>query len=85
MFQKKCKKCGTQFMRLGGAPGNCGLLGRLLGMLVMFFFFGGTSKYCQTCRAAVKQETGKEDKDLRFRAIWFVVAVIVLFIIIKIA
>jgi hypothetical protein len=69
-------------MRLGCAPGECGLIGRMLGGLACFLLFGGTSKYCSDCRKLLKQQQeeteGKVpanlDKGPLFRIIWFVVA-----------
>ena len=54
----------------------------LLGVLFCFLLFGGTSKYCSTCRAIIKQheDMGDDyphqlDKRPRFRLIWVLVAV----------
>jgi len=83
MFQKRCARCHQKFMRLGCAPGQAGYLGRILGGLAMFLFFGGTSKYCPSCREALIQEKEngqqsdprhKLDKTFLFRLVWFLVA-----------
>ena len=81
MFTKKCAKCGSTFTRLGCAPGQCGWLGRILGGLTCFLLFGGTSKYCPSCREAMKDAGEKVDKGPLFRLIWFIVAVGIVYLI----
>ena len=73
-FEKKCAQCKSKFPRLGGSAG-------LLGILFCFLLFGGTSKYCQDCRKALKEQGGKVDKGFLFRLIWFVVVVGILLVI----
>lgn len=71
-FGKKCANCGTKFARLGGSAG-------LLGILVCFLLFGGTSKYCSSCREALKAKGEKVDKSPLFRLIWLAVAILILY------
>ena len=85
MFNKKCAQCGSKFTRLGCAPGGCGWIGQILGGLFCFILFGGTSKYCPSCRGSIKESGGKVDKGFLFRVIWFVAAIAILVIIAKVA
>ena len=94
IFTKKCAKCGSKFNRIGCAPGNFGYLGRIIGGLTFFILFGGTSKYCPSCREALKQQNEMAedksqkvplDKDFSFRLAWLgsiaIIVIIVLVII----
>ena len=65
---KKCAKCKSRFSRIGA---SCGLIGELF----CFLLFGGTSKYCPSCREAMKEAGEKVDKGPLFRLIWFLVVV----------
>ena len=73
-FGKNCASCGTKFARLGG-------LGGLLGILLCFLLFGGTSKYCPSCRKNLKKAGQKVDKGPLFRLIWFAVAILICYIV----
>ena len=74
-FTKNCANCGKEFTKMGCAPGQCGLIGRMLGGLTCFLLFGGTSKYCPSCRETLKEQGEKVDKSFQFRLIWFLVVV----------
>ncbi len=80
---KKCARCKSRFPRLGA---SCGLIGELL----CFLLFGGTSKYCPSCREALKEQNReaeddasrvKLDKGPLFRLIWLIVVIGILFLI----
>ena len=73
-FEKKCAQCKSNFPRLGGSGG-------LLGILFCTLAFGGTSKYCPSCRAALKEQGGKADKGFLFRLIWLIVVIGILCVI----
>ena len=73
---KKCAQCKSRFPRMGA---SCGLIGELFCFLV----FGGTSKYCPSCREAMKGQGQKIDKGPLFRLIWLIVVVVILFVIAK--
>ena len=85
MFNKRCARCGSSFTRLGCAPGQGGWIGRILGGLICFLLFGGTSKYCPSCREAMKEEGEEVDKGLLFRLIWLIVALGIIYLIVKAA
>ena len=71
---KKCAQCGSRFPRIGA---GCGIIGEIF----CFLLFGGTSKYCPNCRAALKEQGQKVDKGPLFRLIWLIVVVGILFLI----
>ena len=89
MFNKRCAKCGQKFTRLGCGKGMFGWIGQILGGLFCFILFGGTSKYCPSCRERIKAANASEeneckeklDKGFLFRLIWFVVVIAVIAII----
>lgn len=78
MSSKKCEKCGSKFTRMGS---SCGLLGNL----ICFILFGGTSKYCPSCRASLKEQGEKVDKGPLFRLIWLIVVVGIIIAYLKLA
>ena len=77
-FTKNCANCGSEFTRVGCAHGECGE--RMLGGLICFLLFGGTSKYCPSCRETLKAQGEKVDKGPLFRLIWLIVVVGILFL-----
>ena len=74
LIHKKCQLCQNEFNRFGSRGKVFGWPGALIG----FLLFGGSSKYCSGCRAALKAEGKKVDKGPLFRLIWFIVAIIIL-------
>ena len=73
-FEKRCAQCKSKFPRLGIKYG-------LLGVLFCFLAFGGTSKYCPSCREALKAQGEKVDKGFLFRLIWLGVVIGILYVI----
>ena len=73
LLGKKCAKCKSRFPRIGA---SCGLIGELF----CFLLFGGTSKYCPSCREAMKEAGEKVDKGPLSRLIWLIVVVGILFL-----
>ena len=80
---KKCARCKSRFPRIGA---SCGLIGELF----CFLLFGGTSKYCPSCREALKEQNRetedgaqkvKLDKGPLFRLIWLIVVIGILIVI----
>lgn len=72
IFGKKCAKCGSRFSRLGVA-------GNWVGVLFCLIFFGGTSKYCSSCRSQMAAKGEKTDKGFLFRLIWFCVVCAIIY------
>ena len=73
---KKCAECKSRFPRIGASSG-------FIGEFICFLLFGGTSKYCPSCRAALKENGQKVDKGCLFRLIWVGVVVGILYLIAK--
>ena len=71
---KKCAQCKSRFPRMGASGG-------LIGEFFCFLVFGGTSKYCPSCREAMKSNGGKVDKGFLFRLIWLIVVIGIIFVI----
>ena len=75
---KKCEQCKSRFPRVGASFG-------FIGEFICFLLFGGTSKYCPSCRASMKENGQKVDKGFLFRLIWLGVVVGILYVIVNAA